>query len=226
MIYFYTGKESAVRKQVESLSEKFRAHTKVHFSEDNFSEDVFAGSFLKTSLFGESFFIEIEGLLGDYNNFFEKVAPSFPEDFVFIFIEKKDKEDFLQGVSFEKKTFPDDKDEMDFSFWKAVGSRDKKATWLAFTHDKKKLAIEQIHASLFSQIKNIYKAKKWKGESSRDMDFAKESSFLAAKRSAEKYTEEELSLFLYELIKIKEESRSEEGGNLETLLEKIILKYV
>jgi hypothetical protein len=226
MIYFYTGQKDLVHKEIEALRKKFPNHKKLYFSEENFSEEFFSSHFFKNSLFDEYFFVEIEDLLTSYESFFQEHKSLFEEKSVFVFNETKDA-GFLKEFPFqEKKNFIQKKDDFDFSFWKAVANRDKKEVWLAFTKDKKKKSVEQIHAGLFSQVRNMYKAKKSQGEGFAEMGFEKESGFRAAKQAAEKYTEEELSVLMYTLIKIKEDSRSEEGGSLESLLEKTILEHI
>lgn len=157
------------------------------------------------------FFIDLLGdkVISAPIYFFDETAPkSFVEGIKEVFVTTINKE----------------KNEPDFTLFQAVYSRNKKLCWQAYTERVKSEAIEMLHGSILSQVKNMYKVTHLEG-TFKDMDFATAGGESAAKRGAKNYSKEEIEVMYRELVLLPTTSRKI-GLPLETALERFILERI
>jgi len=91
-----------------------------------------------------------------------------------------------------------------FSLADAIGSRDKKKMWMLYTEALNYFAPEEIHGTLFWQVKSMILASKTK---SADESGLKPFVYSKAKKFSENYSEEELHNLSSKLVSTVHESR-------------------
>jgi DNA polymerase III delta subunit len=228
MIYFLLGddRESKINKTVllkKDFETKHKDTIFYYFDNDNFDFETFEKIVNTPSLFGEKVFVVLENCLDEIEKEVDIKTMVNNNDLNIIFQEKVIGREFLDlGLNVE--TFSKNT-EMDFSLWGAVSRREKKEAWISLLSKIEKEEVEQVLFSLLSQFKNIYKAKNVSSATFKDLGFTKESSFMAAKKSASLYTELELTSVLKELtfLSLNQYSGAED---VKLSLEAIVLKYI
>jgi DNA polymerase III delta subunit len=106
-----------------------------------------------------------------------------------------------------------------FSLGEALCERNKQKLWVLFQDALNYFAPEEIHGTLFWQIKGLLLAQKFKTAKEADM---KDFPFNKAKAGAKKYSEEELEKMASELIAVSHDSRRG-VHNFEIALERWVL---
>lgn len=91
-----------------------------------------------------------------------------------------------------------------FSLGDALGARDKKKLWMQYIDAQQYFAVEEIHGTLFWQVKSMLLAAKTKSAKEADM---KPFPYNKAKGYLKKYSEKELIAMSRDLLKVSHEAR-------------------
>jgi DNA polymerase III delta subunit len=237
MLYLIYGNERkatlAKKKELLEMLQKKRPEAEVFTLEpDTFTFSKLESLSSSQGLFEQKHIVILDGILSQKNNkegigdLFKNISES---SSIFLFLDKElDTKTVSLVEKYAVKTYlfgEKKKTEWGnntlFSIADAFGEKDKKKAWVLF---RKALmsgsSAEEIHGTLFWQIKTILLAKKTKNPEDAGM---KSFPFNKATRFAKNFSEKELQEILSRLVDMYHSIRID-GGELEMELEKFLLE--
>jgi len=239
MIYFLYGSDTAkVREKLNALTGAMTAKKPdaafFKIDADNFSEARFDELVLGQGLFEQKYIIAVDGVFEkkDAKDFiFEKLEEIGRSDNIFIFLENKIVKADISKIKkyaekvleFEKKE-PDTKEEKFnvFSLTDAIGRRDRKSAWVVFQEAVfSGLSPEELHGTIFWQIKNILLVKR-STETTASVLGMKPFVFNKTTSFAKNFSEGELKNMISDLVSMYHNARKS-GTLLEVHMERFVL---
>lgn len=166
-------------------------------------------------LFSQRYIIELRHIF-ESKDTLESVISFLPEiqqsENIFIWADKNIDEKFLSEIEqhatkVQKFEEAKKKEEIKFNIFSlgdALCERNKQKLWTLFRDALNYFAPEEIHGTLFWQMKNLLLAQKYKTAKDADM---KDFPFNKAKIGAKKYSEEEVLKMTSDLISVSHDSR-------------------
>jgi len=201
---------------------------------ENFGEVRFDELVLGQGLFEQKYIIAVDGVFEKKDAkdlIFEKLEEIGRSDNIFIFIENKIgkadiskiKKHAEKVLEFEKSV-PNPKEERFnvFSLTDAIGRRDRKSAWVIFQETVLSgLSPEELHGTIFWQIKNILLVKR-SGEISASTLGMKPFVFNKTASFAKNFSESELKKMISEIVSMYHNARKG-GVPIEAGIERFIL---
>lgn len=219
MLYFLHGDISKsvekARALVDILLSKQPDAARFKIDSNNWAENEIEALLHGQGLFSQRYIIELRHIF-ENKEIAESVISFLPEikqsQNVFIWVDHEADEKFLSEIEkhaekvqkfSEQKKVEAPKFNI-FSLGDALCERNKQKLWSLFTDALNYFAPEEIHGTLFWQMKNLLLVQKYKTAKEADM---KDFPYNKAKTGAKKYSQEELEKMASDLIAISHESR-------------------
>lgn len=220
MLYFLYGDVSKAaekaRSMVDALLSKQPDAARFKIDSDNWSQGEMEGLLHGQGLFSQRYIIELRHLFEKADTA-ESVLSFLPEiassENIFIWVDRDVDEKNIKEIekhaakvqefSVAKKF--DNKPEFNlFSLGDALIDRNKQKLWTLFQDALNYFPPEEIHGTLFWQMKNMVLVGKVKTATDADM---KPFVFSKAKQASKKYSENEMEKMLGKLLAVSHESR-------------------
>lgn len=236
MLYILHGNDRIKQKKyIDAFKKEHAFYGAEYIERKDFTREDFEQLIFGIDLFNANpKIIILDGVLelSDNREYVLSIAPDIQKSTnIFLFQEVALEPSYIKEISSFTEDIQQNKTteeyKSDFSLWRAVYDRDKKAAWLAYLLAKQTDPDEKIHAGIVGQFRNMYKiklAQKEKGNISwKDLGFDKEGGYSAALAGSKKYSEKEVRDIYAELIYLVEDAHSGKA-DFSLGLENFILK--
>ena len=237
MIYFITGESKKCFEKTEQLVEAMlnkKPDAEVyHVGVEGFDiaklEEMIGGQ----SLFSKKYIVKITRILestGVADVVLNKIKEIQESENIFIWVEPEVKKLQFKQIKkiaeevqeFKVVTSISKRDIEIFKLSDAFGRRDPKLLWILYLKQIRKSAAEEIHGTIWWQLKSMVLASK--SNNAKEAGLAS-FVFSKSKKFSENYSQEELSKMSDILVEIYHEAHRG-GANLETRLEEFVLSLV
>ena len=202
MIYLFHGKSESRKQSIRILAEEISVTPQHIYDNDLKDQDIDTLVSVQTGLFGDKEMYVIHDLARALD--IKKLLPEYAEsDNIFVFSESTVTKPILKAFEKNTATIEDFGKELKqkkqefniFSLTDALGARDKKNLWLLFREAVETKSPEEIHGTLFWQIKNLALVKASSSNPGMNPFVYQKTSLYAAK-----FSEQEIQNMARDLI--------------------------